>query len=215
MSIMCLNAMLFLRRLGRRAFAIAPRLVLACSIGLTACAHNMAQAPVTDDEPSIGIIHGAKHAYIIATPKGWVLDNKVWANEKIFAVFYPDGTTVQNSPILAYTTAYAKTQEGFEAYIQADLQQILKAHPGAQVQQHAPLTTRDGRTARVYTISGVPNKYAQWIAYIDAPTVVIFVAVGVRNVQNFEQGGLLLKDLVSSVAWYTDRVRYRNHHDVQ
>lgn len=210
---MRLNTMPLLQPFGVRAFAIAQWLALISCIGFAACAQNMAQTPTMNGEPSIGIIHGPNHAYTVAAPQGWVLDNKAWAHEKIFAVFYPNGASIQSSPILAYTTAYAKTREGLDAHIQADLQQMLKAHPGAHVQQHAPLTTRDGRAARVYTVSGVPNKYAQWMAYIDAPTVVIFVAVGVRNVHNLEQGGALLQDLVSSIAWHTDRVQYRKYPD--
>jgi hypothetical protein len=70
------------------------------------------------------------------------------------------------------------------------------------------LKTQDGRQALVFTVTGVPKQNPEWMAYIDAPTVVILVSVSVRDIKDFEQGKALLEGLVTSVSWFTDQVTY-------
>ena len=146
---------------------------------------------------------------MITAPKGWVLDNEIWANDGIFVVFYKSGGSIDASPIVAYTMVQAKSSDDIEAHIKADMVHTLKGCKTAKIARHAPLKTNDGRTGIVYTVTGVPNQNPEWMAYIDAPTVIILVSVSVRDIKDFGQGELLLKDLVSSVAWFTDKVQYQ------
>jgi hypothetical protein len=145
---------------------------------------------------------------MITAPKGWVLDNEIWAKEGIFAVFYKVGGSIYDSPIVAYTMVQQKGPDGIEEHIKADMVYTLKGSTTAKVERKIPLKTQDGRQALVFTVTGVPKQNPEWMAYIDAPTVVILVSVSVRDIKDFEQGKVLLEGLVSSVSWFTDKVTY-------
>src|SRR5512133_1035202 len=71
-------------------------------------------------ENSAGLIHGPNHAYMIQAPKGWVLDNEIWAKEGIYAVFYRAGGSLNESPIVGYTMVQQKGSDGIEAHVKAD-----------------------------------------------------------------------------------------------
>lgn len=159
-------------------------------------------------ENGTGIVHGSDHAYFIQAPKGWVLDNACWADRGIFAVFYQAGKTFEDSLAIGYTMVQRRSPDGIEAHIKADLAQTIQGANGARVERQAPLKTKDGRVARVYTLLDVAGKRPEWVAYIDAPTVVILVSVSTRDRKDFQAGGELLRDLVASIGWLTDRVSY-------
>lgn len=159
-------------------------------------------------ENGTGIIHGPNHAYFIQAPKGWVLDNSIWADRGIFAVFYPADKPFQESPLIGYTMIQEKAPGGIEAHIKADMVHSLKGSASAQVERRTPLKTQDGREALVFTLQGVKGQDAEWMAYIDAPTVVILVSVSVRDPKLFSQGQQLLEGLVSSIGWFSDKVQY-------
>lgn len=159
-------------------------------------------------ENSVGIIHGPNHAYSIKAPPGWVLDNAIWADQGIHAVFYEAQKSPKESKLIAYTMVQEKTPGGLDAHIEADLVYTLKGSKTAKVERKPSLKTQDGREARVLTIQGVPGQHPEWMAYIDAPTVVIVVSVSAPQPGNFLLGEGLLKDLVSSISWFTDQVTY-------
>lgn len=181
-------------------------LLIAC--GSLLLAQGPAPKSWVPAENSTGIIHGPNHAYSIQAPKGWVLDNEIWAKEGIFAVFYKAGGSLDASPIVAYTMVQEKSPDGIEKHIKADMGYTLKGSKTAKVERRQALRTQDGRKALVFTVSGVPKQNPEWMAYIDAPTVVILVSVSVRDLKDFEQGKVLLEGLVSSISWFTDKVTY-------
>lgn len=93
------------------------------------------------EENASGIIHGPNHAYMIQAPKGWVLDNAIWADRGIFAVFYEANKTLDDSGIVAYTMVQQKTDGGIEAHIKADMVHSLKGSTTAKVERKAALKT--------------------------------------------------------------------------
>ncbi len=177
-----------------------------------ACCSGLAQSPGSKlgggEENAGGIIHGTNHAYMIQAPKGWVLDNEIWAKDGIFAVFYKAGQSLMESPIVAYTMVQEKTPAGIEAHMNADLAGTVKGSKTAKIERLKTIKTSDGRDAFVFKITGIPKINPELAAYIDAPTVVIFVSVSVRNIKDIPQGKILLDKLISSVSWLSDSTQY-------
>jgi hypothetical protein len=99
---------------------------------------------------------------------------------------------------------------GIEEHIKADMVYSLKGSKTAILKRDKELKTQDGRRAIVFSLKGVPDQNPEWMAYIEAPTVVILVSVSVKNIKDFDQGQQLLVDLVSSIGWFTDKVTYNN-----
>ncbi len=159
-------------------------------------------------ENGSGIVHGPNHAYGIQAPKGWVIDNAIWADQGVFDVFYEAGKTLDESRVVGFSRVQAADKEGIEAHIKADLELTVQGAPAAKCERQAALKTKDGMTAICYRITGVPGKYPELVAYINAPTVVILVSVSVRESSRMKAGESLLQELVGSITWFSDKVVY-------
>lgn len=157
-------------------------------------------------ENGTGIVHGPNHAYLIQAPKGWVIDNAIWSDRGIFDVFYPVGKSFDESPVVGYSFGMEPLNESPDDWIKADLAQSINGAPAAKCDLQSPLQTKDGMSASTYKITNVPGKYPEWLAYIKAPTAVILVSVSVRSPEEMETGEKLLRDLVGSISWFTDKV---------
>jgi len=162
---------------------------------------SQTKKPFRGIENAIGMVHGNNHTYNIQAPKGWVIDNQVWADMHVFAVFYQAGESIDTSSMVGFSRVHPKDPMGFSALIKNDLAQSSRGSKTSITSKHRDAKTKDGRIAHVYSIKGVPWQSPEWIAYIDAPTVVIIVGVSVRNPTEHSKGQSLLRDLVGSVDW--------------
>lgn len=152
-------------------------------------------------ENAIGMVTGEDHCYAIQAPKGWVIDNSIWAEQGVFAVFYQSGKSLQESPLVGFSRIHPKHPKGITVLVQEDLAASIQGSKFAKVKQHTDIRTKDGMPAGIFSIEGVPNQNSEWVAYIDAPTVVILVGVSIRPASNLTDGHKLLKELVSSIQW--------------
>lgn len=187
-------------------------MIIPVLISLTVLLSGIALQP---EEPSssfagvengLGMVWGEDHFYAIQAPKGWVLDNSVWAEVDVFAVFYEVGSNTQESPMVGFSRVHPKHPDGIVALVTEDLENSKQGASTAVVEQLPDFATKDGMVARVYSVKGVPNVAPEWVAYIDAPTVVILVGVAVREPTPFEEGRQLLEELVGSIEWVNFKI---------
>ena len=163
------------------------------------------QSKETDDSGQSGIIYGEDHAYSVTAPKGWVLDNYVWADQGIFAVFYPKGSSVDGDWV-AYTRVMGMNPKGLLAYAIEDMEGMKQQSPKYAWKRLPDIQTSDKRTAIVFSTSGDSLGNAEYLAYIQAPTHVIFISAVTKTPANQEQLRSAFESLVRSYAWFTDKV---------
>ena len=60
------------------------------------------------EELGTGIVYGDNHAFAVKAPQGWALDNKSGVSNGIHAVFYPLGSTWQDSRAVMYVNTASK-----------------------------------------------------------------------------------------------------------
>lgn len=56
------------------------------------------KAPAQDGKDNnCGMLYGKAHVLTFCAPSGWVLDNSIWNDQGIYAVFYPNGSTFESA----------------------------------------------------------------------------------------------------------------------
>jgi hypothetical protein len=156
-----------------------------------------------------GMLHGKNHVYSLTAPKGWVLDNEAWAEAGIHAVFYPRGSSASGKKV-AYTRFFAPHPKGVAARADEDLADFLRENPRATSANHAPMKTRFGLNVAIRSVHGDNRGNDEWLAYVEAPTGVIFIAMVAKDPKDFEALRQPFNELVTSCSWITDLVLHDN-----
>ena len=164
-------------------------------------------APATEpvDDAQSGIIYGDDHAYSLTAPKGWVLDNQVWADRGVFAVFYPKGSSVQGNWI-AYSRVMDLNPKGLLAAAMADLEGMKQESPHYTWKRLPDIQTSGRDTAIIFSTSGDSFGNAEFLAYIQAPTKVVFICAVTRTPKDLDQLRAPFEAIVRSYSWFTDKV---------
>jgi hypothetical protein len=150
-----------------------------------------------------GILTGSNHAYTLTAPKGWVLDDEAWADQGIHAIFYPRGASPKSDKI-AYTRFFSPHRRGAEGRADADLEDFRQKNPGTKVEVHPSMKTQSGLKAVIRSTRN--QRSAEWLAYIEAPTGVVLIAMVAKNPKDFPSLRQPFDDLVESCAWLTSNV---------
>lgn len=188
---------------------------IASSVGLAqtapAAPQKAASAPKqADDEGQSGIIYGDDHAYVLNAPKGWVLDNQVWADQGVFAVFYPKGSSV-NGNWVAYSRVMGTNPKGLLACALEDMESMKQQSLNYSWKRLQDIQTSDKNTAIVFSTSGDSLGNAEFLAYIQAPTHVVFISAVTKTPKDQAQMKAPFESLVRSYAWLTDKVVNTTH----
>ena len=166
-----------------------------------------AQVPKpSPEEPQSGLLYGPKYAYFLTAPKGWVIDNQAWASDGIHAVFYPEGSSPSGKRV-AYTRFFGSHPKGSLGRADADLAQFLSSNPSAIITKHPDMQTRSGLKATIRSTSGDTLGNAEWLAYIEAPTGIIFIALVTKDPKEHPLLRAQFDELVGSCTWVTDSVQ--------
>lgn len=186
-------------------------LALTSLIGVMGMAQDSQASPKptpskeTDDSGQSGIIYGEDHAYSVTAPKGWVLDNQVWADQGVFAVFYPLGSSVKGDWV-AYTRVMDTNPKGLLACALEDMEGMKQQSPEYAWKRLPDIKTSDKNTAIVFSTSGDRLGNAEFLAYIQAPTHVIFISAVTKTPANRDQLRPPFESLVRSYTWIADKV---------
>lgn len=188
---------------------------LASGVGLAQTApvapKKAASAPKqSDDDGQSGIIYGEDHAYVLNAPKGWVLDNQVWADQGVFAVFYPKGSST-NGNWVAYSRVMGINPKGLLACALEDMEGMKQQSPNYSWRRLPDIQTSDKNTAMVFSTSGDSLGNAEFLAYIQAPTHVVFISAVTKTPRDQDQLRGPFEEIVRSYSWLTDKVINTTH----
>ena len=147
---------------------------------------------------------------MLTAPKGWVLDNQVWADQGVFAVFYPKGSSVKGNWI-AYSRVMGLDPKGLLAAATADLEGMKQQSPNYAWKRLPDIQTSDKSTAIVFSTSGDSLGNAEYLAYIQAPTHVVFISAVTKTPSDLAELKAPFESLVRSYAWFTDKVSNTTH----
>ena len=86
-----------------------------------------------------GIFYGEGHSYALSAPSGWVLDNQAGRSQGLVAVFYPQGSSWSDSPVVMYSRIVKRDGRSLEEVIRADIDYMKEASPEIKESKKEPI----------------------------------------------------------------------------
>lgn len=157
-----------------------------------------------------GIVYGPGHSFSVKAPEGWVLDNKSGASQGLHAVFYPEGSSWSDSPIVMYANAADRTDPAHptrSALIDFDIAQLRQKNPELKVTDRPAVRTGDGKEAVVKVFQGDKGGNFEAVAYIEEAKVVTMLVLSSRDEEVFQSAYSVLEQLVGSYKFLTEDVK--------
>ncbi|MBS1784466.1 MAG: hypothetical protein JST24_03460 [Acidobacteria bacterium] len=142
---------------------------------------------------------------MLTAPDGWVLDNQVWADQGVFAVFYPKGASPSGNWI-AYSRVMELNPKGLLACALADMEGMKAQSPHYTWKRLPDIQTSDKNTAIIFSTSGDSLGNAEYLAYIQTPTHVVFISAVTKTPSDQATLKPAFDSLVRSFSWITDKV---------
>jgi hypothetical protein len=148
-----------------------------------------------------GIVYGAKAAFNISAPEGWVLDNESGKNQGLPCVLYRKGQSWEH----AKTVMYADIEEEFDDVNQfvATAIKKMKAQHGIPKEKIASGKTKDSRD---YFINEYPatKKYSQWerVAYVQVPHAGAYRVLSSRDKASYQKDSGALEAMLKNSFMY-------------
>lgn len=151
-------------------------------------------APAKPADPSCGLVYGKDHMLLVCAPQGWVLDNKMLADQGIYAAFYRRDLTsekAQAQSTLMYVDVQTKGTNRWNAeqMMQLDAERTRHESPKLVVRKRAPIEIPADKTknrkARLVPVQLFLNDYGggyEATAYIeDEHTITLMVISSVSE----------------------------------
>jgi len=175
----------------------------AAIVTLTGCGH----APDTKDEPADfrgGIVYGKKHAFAIAAPEGWVLDNGSGVKDGLHAVFYPKGSSWEDSTTVMYANGNDKQDvfDTLDSFMKSDENSFRDNDPGIEIVDKGTRKV-DGGVAHIRHFFG--ENY-EAVAYIDTEGAVIVIVMSSRTEEEFMKSYRAYLELLDSYLFLSNDV---------
>jgi hypothetical protein len=154
-----------------------------------------------------GIIYGEDHAFNLKAPKGWMFDNESAVQQGLHAVFYPKGSTWENSVVIAYARARSRTKEVATAddAAKAAIDDFhAKGNPQYEGKRVKTIKTKTGAEGVIYHFTGDRyGNYEAMVYFVEAKTINI-VVLNSRDRKAFEAALPAFDELAASYIFLGD-----------
>jgi hypothetical protein len=150
------------------------------------------------------IVEGDDHLFLVAAPRGWVLDDTSGMGSRIRCVFYPHGQTWASAATVMYVNplhGYGARTRTVSALIAEDEKEFLKRTPRGKVVPAPGMVTAGKKTAivRYFSDDGGPPHEA--VAYVPEKDLIMLVVLSSHTPGGFQQALGAYQSLVESYAW--------------
>lgn len=167
---------------------------------------------VQSKDANCGILYGKGHVLTFCAPKGWVLDNSIWNDQGIYAVFYPAGSTFESAKdsatIMYINVAEKNKQQPTVQKLMADdaedakqrTKEAIVARPGDPIQladMNAPVQLF------------APGEFSrdEAVAYLDSPKVITMFVISSKDAKHFKSDYPAFAELVRSYKFLSSEVK--------
>lgn len=156
------------------------------------------------------MLYGKAHVLTFCAPSGWVLDNSIWNDQGIYAVFYPNGSTFESAKdsatIMYINVVERKDEKATLARMMADdAAEVEHNAPAAVVKPGKSIRAGDGEAAVQLFAPGAFGRY-EAAAYFDSPKVLIMFIMSSKNQAVFQNDYPAFTKLVQSYKFLSSNV---------
>jgi hypothetical protein len=149
-----------------------------------------------------GIVYGQGFGFNVKAPKGWTLDTTSGVQQRLHAVFYPNGGSWSGSPVVAYAQSRPKTPE-----IRTPADAANDTIKRFREQGNSPnykgsllktIKTDAGQEAAIYQFSGDQFGNSEVAAYLMEKDRINFFVMNSADKKLFDQSLPAFEALVKS-----------------
>lgn len=139
------------------------------------------------------------------------MDNQAAVPQGLHAVFYPEGFTWDNAPVVMYANAAHKGpgEETVQTLMEGDEARFRANAPDLTVSQADDLETSDNNQAKVRIFSGEASGNFEAVAYVDGKKVIVILVLRSRTKKDFEASLPAFEKVVGSYCFMADDVRFK------
>ncbi len=169
-----------------------------------AAAPTKAASPSDSSVRNAVVIEGDDHLFMVAAPKGWVLDDTSGMNSRIRCVFYPKGQTWSSAPTVMYVNpmhGYGLKERTVSAMIAQNEKEFRKRAPKGRIVEAGTLKTGAGKPAKVRHFAYDGGESTEAVAFVPEKELVMLVVLSARDGKGFQGGLGAFRELVGTYAW--------------
>lgn len=149
-----------------------------------------------------GIVHGPKAAFMIAAPKGWLLDNQSGQLQGLPCVLYPEGFNYENTQVEMYAKISSPEYPNAEEFAAWAIDQMKQQPQGLQ-----HIRIENGETSKGYPY--FINEYrrecgydrVERVAYVQLPDAVAYIVLTAVGEALFTEHKDALNEAVQSLLY--------------
>ena len=159
------------------------RLILLISLLATAFSQQQNSAPAKAQDSGGAILYSQGGAFLVAGPKGWIMDTKVGQQLGTCCVYYPQGSTWDDAATILYPSIVTKGpgQRTIDEFMASDLDDFRGHNPGMSFEEGSDLSLKNGRLAKIRYFYKVNHGSSEGVAYIDEDKIIALVVVSSRS----------------------------------
>jgi hypothetical protein len=138
-------------------------------------------------------------SFLIASPKGWVLDDKSGRDQGLEVVLYPEGWNLDYAPVLMYTKVITKNGSGDKSFTEIVSEQIdqLKNY-GAAILKDSIAYTYDNKQSVIINFIDKNTQTNNLVSYINEYNYVVSMILTSRDKELFLKSKPKFFELVNS-----------------
>lgn len=136
-----------------------------------------------------GMLFGEDFVFYMTAPSGWVLDNQSGVKQGTHMVFYPEGGTWENSPVVAYGNSTPLTDEigSVEDFVKKTVQEFRQGGSFfIKSLKQKKISLAEGKKAEIYYFSGDQWANYEAVGYIREKKTINFLVYSARDKSVFE-----------------------------
>ena len=187
------------------------RFLITALVFLVFCHSALAQDNVIGtDQLRSGLVYGRGYVLAITAPSGWVLDNSSGTGQGLNAVFYPHGSSWEQSLSVMYVNVVPKkngASQSLQQIVYTDLSELKTKSPKLIVTNADGLLTGAKHQAVVRYLSGTSGGNWEAVAYINEKKIVTEIVLSARNQAQFKASLPVFRQLVGSYHFLTNKVK--------
>lgn len=193
------------------------RFVLILLIGLTlvSCTKSVSRHENGSKNKvgeNCGVVYGKNYAFVICAPEGWVLDNSSGVKQGLHAVFYPSGSTWENSNVVMYVNWADKNErvKDIDGLVRLNLFNFKSSGSlNIKAQLHDILKTENGEECQIWQYSGDKWGNYEWVGYFEEKRGIVIIVLSTKDIQAFEVEKKAFYKLIESYYSLSDDPKYR------
>lgn len=162
-----------------------------------------APAPGTGQRNAV-VIEGDDHLFMVASPKGWVLDDTSGMGSRIRCVLYPHGESWASAATVMYVNPYhgmGLKERTLDAMIAESEKSFRKNAPKGRITDAGKLATAGGKSAQVHYFAPDGRTPLEAVSYVPEQDLVMMIVLSSRTGAGFQDALPAYRELVSTYAW--------------